>query len=130
MAGEGERVLVVDDEEFILETAREALRDVGYRVLTAEGGDEALRRLDDHEDVEVVITDLRMPNMDGLDLIRTLRARYPNLPIIAASGMADGRSEDALQAGAHTFLAKPFSEEELQGALREALRSAGEAAAQ
>ena len=130
VAGEGERVLVVDDEEFILETAREALRDVGYRVLTAEGGDEALRRLDDHEDVEVVITDLRMPNMDGLDLIRTLRARYPNLPIIAASGMADGRSEDALQAGAHTFLAKPFSEEELQGALREALRSAGEAAAQ
>jgi len=129
-AGEGERVLVVDDEEFILETAREALRDVGYRVLTAKGGDEALRQVDDHDDVEVVITDLRMPNMDGLDLIRTLRARYPNLPIIAASGMADGRSEDALQAGAHTFLAKPFSEEELQGALREALRAADEAAAQ
>jgi len=130
VAGEGERVLVVDDEEFILETAREALRDVGYRVLTAKGGDEALRQIDDGNDVDVVITDLRMPNMDGLDLIRTLRARYPNLPIIAASGMADGRSEKALSAGAHTFLAKPFSEEELQGALREALRAAGEAAAQ
>jgi len=129
-AGEGERVLVVDDEEFILETTREALRDVGYRVLTAKGGDEALRQVDDHDDVEVVITDLRMPNMDGLNLIRTLRAQHPNLPIIAASGMADGRSEDALQAGAHTFLAKPFSEEELQGALRDALRAAGEAAAQ
>jgi PAS domain S-box-containing protein len=130
VSGNGERVLVVDDETFILETTREALRDVGYQVLTAEGGDEALRQVDDHEDVEVVITDLRMPNMDGLALIRTLRARRPNLPIIAASGMADGRSEEALQAGAHTFLAKPFSEEELQGALREALRAAGEAAAQ
>jgi len=130
VSGNGERVLVVDDEEFILETTREALHDVGYRVLTAKGGDEALRQVENHEDVEVVITDLRMPNMDGFDLIRTLRARHPNLPIIAASGMADGRSENALQAGAHTFLAKPFSEEELQGALREALRAAGEAAAQ
>jgi PAS domain S-box-containing protein len=130
VAGDGERVLVVDDEEFILETTREALRDLGYRVLTAPGGDEALRQVDEHDDVEVVITDLRMPNVDGLALIRTLRARYPNLPIIAASGMADGRSEDALQAGAQAFLAKPFSEEELQGALREALRAVGEAAAQ
>jgi PAS domain S-box-containing protein len=129
-AGDGERVLVVDDEEFILETTREALRDAGYRVLTARNGDEALRQVDEHDDVEVVITDLRMPNMDGLALIRTLRARHPNLPIIAASGMADGRSENALQAGAHTFLAKPFSEDELQGALWEALQGAGEAAAQ
>jgi PAS domain S-box-containing protein len=128
-AGNGERVLVVDDEAFILETAREALRDGGYRVLTAAGGDEALRQVDEH-DVDVVITDLRMPEMDGLDLIRTLRARHPNLPIIAASGMADGRSEEALQAGAHTFLAKPFSEEELRGALHEALRAGDEAAAQ
>jgi two-component system cell cycle sensor histidine kinase/response regulator CckA len=129
--GDGERVLVVDDEEFVLETARAALRDGGYRVLTAEGGDEALRQVKEQEgEVEVVITDLRMPNMDGLDLIRTLRARYPNLPVIAASGMADGRSEDALQAGAHTFLAKPFSEEELQRALQEALRAGDEAAAQ
>jgi CheY-like chemotaxis protein len=71
-----------------------------------------------------------MPNVDGLALIRTLRARYPNLPIIAASGMADGRSEEALKAGAHTFLAKPFSEEELRGALHEALRAGDEATAQ
>ncbi len=127
--GNGERVLVVDDETFILETAREALRDKGYRVHTAAGGDEALQQIDENGDVDVVITDLRMPNMDGLDLIRTLRAQHPNLPIIAASGVADGQSEEALTAGAHTFLAKPFDEDTLQTALQEALHASDEATA-
>jgi CheY-like chemotaxis protein len=120
---------VVDDETFILETAREVLRDKGYRVHTAAGGDEALQQIDENGDVDAVITDLRMPNMDGLDLIRTLRAQHPNLPIIAASGVADGQSEEALTAGAHTFLAKPFDEDTLQKALQEALHASDEATA-
>jgi CheY-like chemotaxis protein len=120
-------VLVVDDEEFILETTREALRDVGYRVLTATGGEEALRMLEEVDGaVDVVVTDLRMPDMNGFDLIRTLRARNPSLPIVAASGVADGRTDEALDAGAHTFLAKPFSAETLQSALHEALHAPDE----
>jgi len=126
--GDGERVLVVDDEEFILETTREALRDVGYRVLTASGGEAALQTIEEaDEGVDVVVTDLRMPDMDGFALIRTLRARYPNLPIVAASGVADGRTDEALDAGAHTFLAKPFTSETLQSALHEALHAPDEA---
>jgi PAS domain S-box-containing protein len=127
--GNGERVLIVDDEEFILETTREALRDVGYRPFTATGGDEALRVIEETErPVDVVVTDLRMPDMDGFDLIRTIRARHPNLPIVAASGVADGRTDEALEAGAQAFLAKPFSAETLQKTLHEALH-ADEAAA-
>jgi CheY-like chemotaxis protein len=130
VTGNGERVLVVDDEEFILETTREALRDAGYRVLTAAGAEEALRMVDEGEPgVDIVVTDLRMPDMDGFSLIRTLRAQYPNLPIVAASGVADGRTDEALSAGAQTFLAKPFSAEKLQSALYEALH-ASEAPAQ
>jgi CheY-like chemotaxis protein len=126
--GDGERVLVVDDEEFILETTREALRDVGYRVLTASGGEAALQAIAEaDEGVDVVVTDLRMPDMDGFALIRTLRARYPNLPIVAASGVADGRTDEALDAGAHAFLAKPFTSETLQSALHEALHAPDEA---
>jgi PAS domain S-box-containing protein len=125
--GNGEQVLVVDDEEFILETTREALRDVGYRVLTATGGEEALRALEEADGaVDVVVTDLRMPDMDGFDLIRTLRARNPSLPIVAASGVADGRTDEALDAGAHAFLAKPFTAETLQSALHEALHAPDE----
>jgi PAS domain S-box-containing protein len=127
-AGNGERVLLVDDEEFILETAREALFDAGYRVFTAERGEAALDRVEDDE-IDIVVTDLRMPEMDGFDLIRTLRARHPNLPIVAASGVADGRTDEALEAGANAFLAKPFSAETLQSTLYEALH-ADEAAAQ
>ena len=126
--GNGECVLVVDDEEFILETTREALRDVGYRVLTASGGEEALRTFEEVDGaVDVVVTDLRMPDMTGFDLIRTLRARAPTLPIVAASGVADGRTDEALDAGAHTFLAKPFTAETLQSALHEALHAPDEA---
>jgi PAS domain S-box-containing protein len=125
--GNGERVLVVDDEEFILETTREALRDVGYRVLTASGGEEALRTLDEYDgNLDVVVTDLRMPNMDGFDLIRTLRARAPTLPIVAASGVADGRTDEALEAGAQTFLAKPFTAETLHSTLQEVLHTPDE----
>ena len=127
--GRGERVLVVDDEEFILETTREALLDAGYRVVTASGAEDALQTVGEDE-VDVVVTDLRMPNMDGFDLIRTLRAQYPNLPIIAASGVADGRTDEALNAGAQAFLAKPFTAEKLQAALHEALRAPDEAPAQ
>lgn len=121
-AGDGERVLLVDDEEFILETAREALFDAGYRVFTAEGGEAALSRVENDE-IDIVVTDLRMPEMDGFDLIRTLRARHPNLPIVAASGVADGRTDEALEAGANAFLAKPFSAETLQSTLHEALHA-------
>jgi len=73
------------------------------------------------DQVEAIITDLRMPEMNGFDLIRRLRPQFPNVPIIAASGMADGRTDDAVQAGAQTFLAKPFTAEKLQGTLQDVM---------
>ena len=120
--GRGELILVVDDEEFILDTARQTLEDAGYRVITAQGGEQAIEVMDRNGDqVEAIITDLRMPEMNGFDLIRRLRPRFPNVPIIAASGMADGRTDDAVQAGAQTFLAKPFTAEKLQGTLQDVM---------
>ena len=129
--GEGERVLVVDDEEFVLESARQTLESAGYEVRTALDAAATLRLVEEEgEAVDIVVTDLRMPGMSGLELIRTLRDRHPTLPIVAASGVADGRTEEALDAGAQTFLAKPFSEEKLREALREALHSTDESAGQ
>ena len=118
--GDGERVLVVDDEAFILETAAETLESAGYRPTTANGGEEALQ-IAATEPVDVVVTDLRMPNMDGFTLIRQLRDRFPTLPIIAASGMADGRTDKAVEAGAQAFLAKPFTAEKLHATLQDVL---------
>jgi CheY-like chemotaxis protein len=126
--GSGETVLVVDDEAFILETARETLNDAGYQALTADGAEAALHIMETRGDeIDAVITDLRMPSMDGFALIRRLHAQRPNLPIIAASGMADGRTDDAVEAGARTFLAKPFTADKLQAALQDVLQPAAEA---
>jgi two-component system cell cycle sensor histidine kinase/response regulator CckA len=122
--GDGTRVLVVDDEEFVLESAQQTLESAGYEVRTALDAAAALRVMEkDDEPIDLVITDLRMPGMSGLELIRTLRDRHPDLPIVAASGVADGRTDEALDAGAQTFLAKPFTAEKLEGALQDALRT-------
>ncbi|WP_028567172.1 hybrid sensor histidine kinase/response regulator [Salisaeta longa] len=122
-AGQGERILVVDDEAFILDTAKQTLEDAGYAVETAGSGTAALERLDatGPDRFDALITDLRMPGMDGFELIRAARERSADLPIIAASGLADGRTDQALDAGAQTFLAKPFTAEKLQAALQEVL---------
>ena len=120
--GRGTRVLIVDNEANILDMTQEALEGNGYRVITAEDGHEALDQLDDH-DVDVVVTDLMMPDMDGFELIRVIRGRYTDLPIVAASGLADGRTDEALDAGAQTFLSKPFTADKLQHAISEALHT-------
>jgi len=123
--GDGRCVLVVDDEEFVLESAEQTLESVGYEVRTALDAAAALRVVSKNDDaIDLLITDLRMPGMSGLELIRTLRDQHPDLPIVAASGVADGRTDEALEAGAQTFLAKPFTAEKLEAALREALRDA------
>lgn len=128
--GSGELVLVVDDEEFILDTAKETLEGVGYRTLTAGGAEAALEIIQEHgSEVDAVITDLRMPHINGLDLIRALRTDHPDLPIVAASGLADGRTDEAVEAGAQTFLAKPFTAEKLQAALQDVLSTPDEATA-
>jgi CheY-like chemotaxis protein len=120
----------VDDEEFVLESAQQTLEAVGYEVVTALDAAAGLRRIEKEEDaIDGVVTDLRMPGMGGLELIRTLHAQHPALPIVAASGVADGCTEKALNAGAQAFLAKPFTAEKLEEALQEALRSTEEATA-
>lgn len=120
--GEGELILVVDDEPFILDTAQETLERAGYRVLSAPNGEKALALFAKHEDeIAAVVTDLVMPEMGGVETIRFLRQQQSNLPIIATSGMADSRTQEALAAGASLFLAKPFTAEMLYAALDELL---------
>lgn len=124
--GQGEVVLVVDDEEFIRDTAQQTLESAGYRAIVASDGEEALDLMDDYSDaVDAVITDLRMPNMNGHDLISALHERYPALPIIAASGASDSEAEAPLEAGARKFLPKPFTAEKLYAALHDVLRPSG-----
>ncbi len=113
--GEGELVLVVDDEEAIRGMVQLALEANGYRVVTAADGAEALFVWSrSQEPIRAVLTDMLMPVMDGAALIRALCRHSPELRIVAFSGLPE-QEEEALQAGMAegAFLLKPFSMERL-----------------
>jgi PAS domain S-box-containing protein len=120
----GELLLVVDDETLILQVARELLERHGYKVVTAQDAPEALaifalRR----EEIKLVLTDLAMPLMDGLALIRTLQKMKPDVPIIASTGR--GSLEQSLHElpglNVRACLTKPYSKELLLTTLGDAL---------
>lgn len=120
--GAGELILVVDDEEYILTAAHEILEEAGYRVVTAENGRRALDIYEERgKEISAVITDLMMPEMDGVTAIRSLRKQAPRLPIVAASGMSSDMSGESLRAGANLFISKPFTAEKLLSSLHDAL---------
>jgi PAS domain S-box-containing protein len=127
-AGAGECVLVVDDEEAIRRTAQIALQSNGYKTICAAGGAEAVAIYGQRgSEVDVVLLDMMMPGMDGLATIRSIRTMNPDARIVATSGLhVKGRSGDAIAAGAKVFLQKPYSDERLLAALREALTTSQE----
>jgi two-component system response regulator AtoC len=105
------KVLLVDDEPGVLFTLTEVLEERGDEVVTASSGEAALERL---EGVEAVITDLAMPGMDGLALLRALRERDPALPVIVLTAQGSERAAvSAMKAGAHDYLRKPFDIDEV-----------------
>ncbi len=121
--GNGELVMLVEDEASIRDITRKTLEAYGYRVVTAGDGAQAVGLYALHRDqIAVVITDMIMPVMDGPALIAALRRINPRLPIIAASGLnAHGDIERAAAAGAKHFLAKPCSTEVILTKLKSVL---------
>jgi PAS domain S-box-containing protein len=113
--GNGELILVIDDENAIREVARETLSAFGYRVMVAGDGAEAMAVFVAHKkEVELVITDMMMPYMDGPATIRALRKLDPKVKVIATSGLkAEDKLADAAQMGVKTFLSKPYTAEKL-----------------
>jgi PAS domain S-box-containing protein len=113
--GNGELILVVDDEGAIREIARRTLETYGYSVLTAADGTEAVALYAQHkEKVEVVLTDMMMPYMDGSATIRVLHKMNPHVRIIATSGLKDTtRTSESPNLGVKTFLQKPYTAERL-----------------
>ncbi|MBL9136912.1 MAG: response regulator [Verrucomicrobiales bacterium] len=113
--GQGELVLIVDDEPAILQLAAGVLRHGGYRSLTTSRSSEALRLMETHgAEIRAVLTDMMMPFGDGRQLIAMLADRFPDLPILAMSGLPVAEvKRQALGSGASGFLGKPFDAEQL-----------------
>ena len=125
--GNGESVLVVDDEASILEVTRDTLEAFGYRVFTAEDGAQAIGVYATHrERISVVLTDMMMPVMDGAALISALRRIGPHVKVIAASGLKDNNNvARSTGAGVRHFLAKPYSADALLTMLHRVLHEQG-----
>jgi len=106
-------VLVVDDEPNYLIVISELLREEGYEVLTAQNGKEGLKAAME-TDLDLVITDMRMPEMDGLSLLKSIKAHNKDLPVIMVTAFGEvDKAVAAMQAGALNYLTKPFNNDEL-----------------
>jgi two-component system KDP operon response regulator KdpE len=115
------RVLIVDDEPPIRKLLRMGLDTQGYRVIEAADGKSALEHV--REKPDLIILDLGLPDMQGLELLRTIRARNENVPIVVLSSRDDEVAKvQALDFGADDYVTKPFGMDELLARIRAALR--------
>jgi DNA-binding response OmpR family regulator len=119
-------VLIADDERDTVDTTAVLLEGSGYRVLRAYSAKEALILLDDHPEIALLVSDIRMPDVDGFDLLRVVRHRFGSLPVVLITGLPV-TDDDVVPIGAE-ILTKPFSYEELTSALSAKLASAGNGA--
>ncbi len=119
-----EEILVVDDEPQMLIAVQETLRRKGYGITTAGSGIEALCRLKEHY-YQLVLTDMRMPEVSGLDLLKKVKTLSPQTPVVLLTAYGTIQNAvDAMRHGAFDYLLKPFSSEALEAVVRRALGSA------
>jgi two-component system, NtrC family, response regulator AtoC len=114
-------ILVVDDERTLRFTLKEGLSEEGYRVETAADGAEALERLK-HDEFHLVLLDQKLPDISGLDLLRDLRAKYPDLQIVMMTAYGQiSQAVQATKAGCYDYLSKPFELDHVKLVIQNAL---------
>src|SRR5262245_62334200 len=112
--GEGLKVLVVDDNELHAEGTAEALQAIGYQCVIANSGEAGARKIENDE-FDVILTDLRMPDLDGLALLRKVKEEGHDAQVVVITGHSDVKSAvEAMRQGAANFLTKPVGLPELR----------------
>ncbi len=116
------RLLVVDDEAIVVSLVRDALEDEDYDIVTAMTGTDALSLIE-QQSFDLLITDIRMPGMNGIDLVKAARDKQPELGVIFMTGYANLNSaKDAIKQGAFDYIMKPFELTEIRQAVRNGLK--------
>ena len=121
MDAKGRKVLIADDDVRNIFSITKTLELHGMEVISAIDGKDALRQMEDHKDVSVVLMDIMMPEMDGYETIRQLRRNpaYRKLPVIAITAKAmTGDREKCIEAGASDYISKPIDVDQLLSLLR------------
>ena len=116
------KFIVVDDEEIVLSLVRDALEDSGYHIELANGSREALEKIE-KEYFDFILTDIRMPDCDGIELVQKARQINPSLGVIFMTGYANlGTAKDAIKEGAYDYIMKPFELNEMRQAVNNAVK--------
>lgn len=113
-------VLIVDDEPRIRQGLQRILDPMGYRVVSAENGRQALD-LATHEDISIVLLDLKLPDINGMEILQTIRRNYPHMIVIIITGFGTVQTAaEAMRKGAYDLLPKPFEPDQLRLAIHRA----------
>ena len=116
-----QRILVVDDESLAREYLGEAVTSLGYSAVSANEAEAALTMIE-REQPDVVLTDLRMPGMDGVQLTQRIQERWPDLPVVLCTGFSEWRTQDQIEAiGIDGLLLKPIVKSHLAKTIRQLL---------
>lgn len=114
------RVLVVDDEDYIRDSVQIILESEGYKIFVAENGVRALEVLEDNY-VDIVLTDIKMPEMDGLTLLKKIKQKYNNIEVLLITGFPSlDTAIDSVKIGAFDYITKPFKVDDLVNKLKKA----------
>ncbi len=121
MTNKKPRILVVDDEKIAVRNLEHILKKEGYTVVTSDSGVEAVKKLE-ASDFDIVITDLRMEKIDGIDILEKTKSKYPDAQVIMITAYASVDSAiEAMKKGAFHYIAKPFKLDEVRLSVKQAL---------
>ena len=120
-----ETILFIDDEEIIIDVARDMLEILGYTVMVAQNGPDAIETYTQHKDkIDLVIQDMVMPGMNGADVFKALKEINPDVKVILASGYVMNKQiATVMEQGCRAFMQKPFRLEDLSIKIREVLEA-------
>lgn len=120
--GSAYKVLIIDDTEEVLSALCKYFKQKGYEVLSASNGLDGLKMIEsDKDDLDMIITDLVLPNISGVAVISIVKKKYPKLPVIAITGWGEHPEALAKEAKADLVMEKPFKLPELEKAARDLL---------
>ncbi len=115
------RILVVDDEEIVCESCKRILEEEGYEVETALSGEEAFSKMKENP-YDIVLTDLKMPGIDGMEVLKTIRRDYPSTIVIMITGFATVETAvESMKLGAFDYIPKPFTPDEVSIVVKKAI---------
>lgn len=111
-----QKILVVDDEELVRKTIELQLKDSGYEIVMAEDGEQAIQLLKNEQDltIDVIICDVRMPKVNGVEAVAYIRQEHPSIPVIVLTGFPDVKlAVNFMEKGVFDYLVKPVEKEKL-----------------